>query len=116
VSVNFTVRIPKELVAKMRKYKEINWSEVVRKSIERYIMELEEAKSIETPYEIIERLKEIGVREEDIIEYSETIEERYHRDMVKKEWQRNYIFEISEHLVPLRSLKSTIPYTSIMRD
>ncbi len=94
VSVNFTVRIPKELLAKMRKYKEINWSEVVRRSIEKYIMELEEAKTVETPYEVLERLKEIGVREEDIIEYTSAVEEKYYKDMVKKEWQRNYTTQV----------------------
>lgn len=94
MSVNFTVRIPKELAAKMRRYREINWSEVIRRSIERFIAELEEAKSVETPYEILERLREIGVREEDIVEYGEEAEERYHRDMVEKEWQRSSTIQV----------------------
>ena len=37
MSVSFTVRISRELYEKMKRFREINWSEVVRKAIEEYI-------------------------------------------------------------------------------
>jgi len=88
VSVNYTVRIPKELAKKMRKYREINWSEVIRKSIEDYIRRLEETKVIETNEEILERLSELGISKEDLVEYDIEEERRIYREMVKKEWKR----------------------------
>jgi Arc/MetJ-type ribon-helix-helix transcriptional regulator len=44
MSVNFTVRIPKKLAERMRKHSDVNWSEVVRRSIEEHLRMLEEIK------------------------------------------------------------------------
>ena len=41
MSVKFTVRIPKELRAKMKKLSHVNWSEVVRRAIEEKVHEEE---------------------------------------------------------------------------
>ena len=36
--VNFTVTMPEELKAEMDKYPEVNWSEVIRKSVQSYLL------------------------------------------------------------------------------
>ena len=56
MSVNFTVRIPKKLAERMRKHSEVDWSEVVRRSIEGHLRMLEEIKYREHSSELVERL------------------------------------------------------------
>ncbi|MGY0287755.1 MAG: hypothetical protein DSO07_03440 [Thermoproteota archaeon] len=56
MSVNFTVRIPKKLAERMRKHSEVDWSEVVRRSIEEHLRMLEEIKYREHSSELVERL------------------------------------------------------------
>jgi len=56
MSVNFTVKIPKKLAERMRKHSEVNWSEVVRRSIEEHLRMLEEIKYREHSSELVERL------------------------------------------------------------
>jgi len=66
MSVDLTVRIPRSLMEKMKRYSEINWSEVVRKSIEEYIRRLEESRTEVQAEEIVEELLRRGVSEEDL--------------------------------------------------
>jgi len=40
---NITLSVPAELYEKMKRYKELKWSELVRQTIENTIKELEEA-------------------------------------------------------------------------
>ena len=88
MSVTITVRIPRKLAEKMRKYREINWSEVVRRSIEEYLQRLEEAKLLETPAELIEALREAGVDPSGLRPLPPGEEEKLYREMVRREWQR----------------------------
>ncbi|HDI74065.1 MAG TPA: hypothetical protein ENF57_03550 [Candidatus Korarchaeota archaeon] len=39
---HITLSIPKELFEEMKKYPEVKWSEVARKAIRRYLMELKD--------------------------------------------------------------------------
>ena len=88
MSVNITVRIPRGLAERMKKHKEINWSEVVRRSIEEYLRRLEEVKRLETPAELLEELHGLGVGVEDLEPLPPDTEEKYYREMVAEEWRR----------------------------
>ena len=60
MSVTVSFRIPKKLKEKMDALRgTINWSEEVRKFIERRIRECEQAKAIEELEKIIKRLPEV---------------------------------------------------------
>lgn len=85
MSVNFTVRIPKRLAERMREHSEINWSEVVRRSIEEYLRMLEEIKYREHSEELIERL---GVSKDDLRPMSADEEMRMYELMREREWKR----------------------------
>ncbi len=88
MSVTFTVRIPKRLAEKMKKYREINWSEVVRKSIEEYIMRLEESRSALDADEVLEELLNMGVSPEDLEPLDYSIEKKYYEMIGEAEWKR----------------------------
>ncbi len=88
MSVTFTVRIPKRLAEKMRRYSEVNWSEVVRKSIEEYIARLEEARSVVPASEVLEALRELGVSDEDLEPMEVGREMEMYRVMGEREWRR----------------------------
>jgi len=88
VSVTFTVRIPRRLAEKMKRHSEINWSEVVRKSIEEYLERLEEAKTRVTAAELLEELREMGLDEEQLEPLGPDRERKLYEEMVKKEWKR----------------------------
>ncbi|MCC6029312.1 MAG: hypothetical protein LM591_04170 [Candidatus Korarchaeum sp.] len=85
MSVNFTVRIPKRLAERMREHSEINWSEVVRRSIEEYLRMLEGIKYREHSEELIERL---GVSKDDLRPMSADEEMRMYELMREREWKR----------------------------
>jgi len=88
VSVTFTVRIPKRLAEKMKRHSEINWSEVVRKSIEEYLERLEEAKTRVSAAELLEELGKMGLDEEQLEPLGPDRERKLYEEMVKKEWKR----------------------------
>ena len=50
-------KAPKEVVEKMKKYREVNWSEVVRTAIEEHLRRLEELRTEEPALEALERPK-----------------------------------------------------------
>ena len=85
MSVNFTVRIPKKLAERMREHSEINWSEVVRRSIEEYLRMLEGIKYREHSEELVERL---GVSKDDLRPMSLDEEMRMYELMREREWKR----------------------------
>jgi len=88
MSVTITVRIPRRLAEAMRRHREINWSEVVRRAIEDYLKRLEEARRLEAPSDLIEKLQELEVGMEDLepLDYGE--EKKLYSRMVEKEWKR----------------------------
>ena len=88
MSVNITVRIPRRLAERMKKHREINWSEVVRRSIEEYLRRLDEARRLETPGELLEELHRLGVGPEDLEPLPPGAEEEYYEKMVAEEWRR----------------------------
>ncbi len=88
MSVTITVRIPRRLAEEMRRHREINWSEVVRRSIEEYLRRLDEARRLESPGELVERLRELGVAPEDLEPLPEDVEREYRERMVREEWRR----------------------------
>ncbi len=88
MSANFTVRLPKRLLEKMRKHREVNWSEVVRRSIEEYLKKLEELSDTEDAKTLLARLEKLGVRREDLEPLPPDEEERLYREMVRREWRR----------------------------
>ena len=88
MSVTFTVRIPKRLAEKMKRHSEINWSEVVRKSIEEYLERLEEAKTRVSAAELLEELGKMGLDEEQLEPLGPDRERKLYEEMVKKEWKR----------------------------
>jgi Arc/MetJ-type ribon-helix-helix transcriptional regulator len=85
MSVNFTVRIPKKLAERMRKHSEVNWSEVVRRSIEEHLRMLEEIKYREYSSELVERL---GVLIDDLKPMSADEEMKLYEMMREREWRR----------------------------
>ncbi len=88
MSVTFTVRIPRRLAEKMKRHSEINWSEVVRKSIEDYLERLEEAKTRVSAAEVLEELREMGLDEAQLEPLELAEERKLYEEMVKREWKR----------------------------
>ncbi len=88
VSVNITVRVPRQLAERMKRFSWVNWSEVIRKSIEEHLERLEEAKLVETPGELLERLEKLGVKPEDLEPLEPKTEEEMYKTMVEREWRR----------------------------
>jgi len=88
MSVTFTIRIPRKLAEKMKKYREINWSEVVRRSIEEYLEKLEEARTIVDAHELLEELVAQGIDPKDLEPKSYEEEMKYYRALGEREWKR----------------------------
>jgi len=88
MTINFTVRLPKELVEMMRKHKEVNWSQVIRKSIEDYLKKLVEIEKKEDPSKLIERLSRLGVTMDDLKPLSYRDEIKLYKEVLRKEWRR----------------------------
>ncbi|MCE4599060.1 MAG: hypothetical protein F7C81_02555 [Desulfurococcales archaeon] len=88
MSVTFTIRIPRKLAEKMRKYREINWSEVIRRSIEEYLEKLEEMRTIVDARELLEELLAQGVDPKDLEPRSYEKEMEYYRVIGEREWKR----------------------------
>lgn len=88
MSDTFTIRIPRALAEKMKKYREINWNEVVRKSIEEYIRKLEETRTIIDAHELLQELIAQGVDPRDLEPKSYEEEIEYYRAISEKEWKR----------------------------
>ncbi len=63
---NITLYVPEEIYKKMKKYKEIKWSEVARQSIVEKIKRLEEA---ELRAYSVERLLKEGEDAEELFEF-----------------------------------------------
>ena len=88
MSVTFTMRIPRKLAEKMRKYKEINWSEVIRRSIKEYLEKLEETRTIVDAHELLEELIVQGIDSKDLEPKGYEEEMKYYRAIGEKEWKR----------------------------
>ena len=58
----FAVRVPKEVREKMRRFREVNWSEVVREAILSKLRELEELERMRRAAEAMDRIREEMLR------------------------------------------------------
>ena len=56
VMPNITLSVPNEVYEKMKKYKEVKWSEVVRRAILEYLRKLEEGGLVMTTRELLDML------------------------------------------------------------
>lgn len=88
MSVTFTVRLPRELAERMRRHREVNWSEVVRRAIEEFLEALEGSKRVVPASEVLEELARRGVGVEDLEPLEPGVEERMYAEMVRREWRR----------------------------
>jgi hypothetical protein len=64
--VKFTVRLPRKLYERVKKHREINWSVVVRRSIEEYLGRIEGSIVEESSESILEELLKRGVTTESL--------------------------------------------------
>ena len=88
MSVNFTIRLPKEILEAMRKHKDVNWSQVIRESIIEYLKRLEEMERVESSESLLNKLIEKGVKMEDLQPLDYDDEVRLYREVLKREWRR----------------------------
>ena len=88
MSVSFTVRLPRELAERMRRHREVNWSEVVRRAIEEYLEALEGGRRVEPASELLRVLAGRGVGAGDLEPLAPGDEERMYAEMVRREWRR----------------------------
>ena len=80
---HITLSIPKRLYEEMKKFKEIKWSEIARKSIEAKVRELKERESG------MEILKRISPEARAILEKIPEKEwKKAYKEMRRKEWER----------------------------
>jgi predicted DNA-binding protein len=88
MSVSFTVRISRELYEKMKRFREINWSEVVRKAIEEYIERLEEGEKAVLAKKVVEELVRMGVDVEKLKPLSPEEEDKLYKELRERTWER----------------------------
>ena len=93
VSVNFTIRLPKEVLEAMRKYKQVNWSQVIRDSIISYLKKLREMERVELSKSLINRLIEKGVNPNDLKPLSYRDEVKLYKRMVEREWKPQVFYQ-----------------------
>ncbi len=82
--VNFTIRIPRDLYERMKRHREIRWSEVIRRAIEEYLEKIEEI-DMEEGESIIRRL---GIDPADLEVEPPQGEDAYQRERREREWRR----------------------------
>ena len=72
----------------MKLFREVNWSEVVRKAIEEYIRRLEEGEKIVPAEALMEEIMRMGVSPSDLEPMSGETEEHLYRSLREKKWRR----------------------------
>lgn len=83
---NITLSIPNEVYKKMKKYSEIKWSEVVRKSIIEYLRKLEESRTEFSTKEILEELGKDFKKSLDELDLEKAV--KGYEKMRDAEWKR----------------------------
>jgi hypothetical protein len=86
--VKSTVRLPRKLYERVKKHREINWSIVVRRSIEEYLGGIEGSIVEESSEGILEDLLKRGVTLEDLKPLSPEEEEKLYRELRDRTWER----------------------------
>jgi len=93
VMPNITLSIPDEVYQKMKKYKEVKWSEVVRRAILEYLRKLEEGGLVITTRELLDMLGSEFKEKLDKVSL-EDFEKAYEK-MREEEWKRTYMIQAS---------------------
>ncbi|NPA62324.1 MAG: hypothetical protein GXN95_02085 [Methanococci archaeon] len=89
---NITLSIPEEIYLKMKKHREIKWSEVARKAIIDYLRKIEESYEISSE----ELLEELGEEfKKDIEETDLEVYEKGYKKMREEEWKRQSMIQTS---------------------
>lgn len=88
VSVNFTVRIPRQLYERMKEHREVNWSEVIRNAIEEHLRRLEETETSIPSERLVEELLKMGLKPDMLEPLSPEDEKRLYRDLRERTWER----------------------------
>jgi post-segregation antitoxin (ccd killing protein) len=91
--VNFTIRFPKELVEKMKRCREINWSEVMRTAIKGYLRKLKELRTEESSSKILKRLRKLGASREDLQPMSLRVEKKFQEILEKRMEERKQLLK-----------------------
>jgi len=86
--VKFTVRLPRKLYERVKKHREINWSVVVRRSIEEYLGRIEGSIVEESSESILEDLLKRGVTLGDLKSLSPEEMEELYRELTDRTWER----------------------------
>jgi hypothetical protein len=87
--MNITLSIPDDIYIKMKKYREIRWSEVARQAIIRYIEKLEKGGLETTTKEILEEMGEEFKNSLKELSFEKAVE-GYEKTR-DAEWKRTYM-------------------------
>ncbi len=90
---NITLSIPEELYKKMKKHKEIKWSEIARKAISEYIDAIESYKSELSTDEFLTLLNDAS----SIKKIDASSAEEFYKRMRELEWKRIKRFSKQVH-------------------
>ncbi len=83
---NITLSIPDDIYEKMKRYKEVKWSEVARKAIIEYLKKIEESRKEVSTKDLLKELGENFERDIDKIDLKKF--EKYYKKMREAEWKR----------------------------
>ena len=90
---NITLSIPEDVYRRMKKYREVRWSEVVRKAIMEYLKRLEEGGFELTTRELLDELGESFRENLRKLSFEDSL--RGYERMREAEWRRSSTTRVS---------------------
>ena len=93
VMPNITLSIPEDVYRRMKKYREVRWSEVVRKAIMEYLKRLEEGGFELTTRELLDELGESFRENLRKLSFEDSL--RGYERMREAEWRRSSTTRVS---------------------
>jgi len=93
VMPNITLSIPEDVYRRMKKYREVRWSEVVRKAIMEYLRRLEEGGFELTTRELLDELGESFRENLRKLSFEDSL--RGYERMREAEWRRSSTTRVS---------------------
>jgi len=90
---NITLSIPEDVYRRMKKYREVRWSEVVRKAIMEYLRRLEEGGFELTTRELLDELGESFRESLKKLSFEDSL--RGYERMREAEWRRSSTTRVS---------------------
>jgi len=90
---NITLSIPEDVYRRMKKYREVRWSEVVRKAIVEYLRRLEEGGFELTTKELLDELGEDFKESLKKLSFEDSL--RGYERMREAEWRRSSTIRVS---------------------